>query len=82
MQNDNERDAVHIGGRVLRTIAATMMLLLYGAVLALLALPVLLVVAVRGVARLASAVGEIAPPAIVLEAVAARRLEPAIAGLR
>ena len=80
MQNQNERDAVHFGMRLLLAIAASFTLLLYGAAMAMLALPVLLVVALRGVARIALTVRELAPPALAFEVV--RLPEPAIAGVR
>lgn len=79
MQNDNERDAVHFGIRLLLATAATMTLLLYGAAMALLALPV---VALRGVARIATAVPRLAPPALAFEAIVVRLPQPAIAGVR
>lgn len=82
MQNDNERDAVHIGTRLLLAIAATMTLLLYGAAMALLALPVLLVVALRGLARAAMTARELAPPALAFQVVVVRHPEPVIAGIR
>lgn len=82
MQNDNERDVVHFGTRLLLAIAATMTLLLYGAAMALLALPVLLVVALRGLARMANNVPKLAPPALAFEAVVVRLPQPAIACIR
>ena len=82
MQNDNERDAVHIGTRLLLATAATMTLLLYGAAMALLALPMLLVVALRGLARMATTVPKLPPPALAFQAVMVRLPEPAIAGIR